>query len=374
MTKDNNTAPKSLSLDKLAEMLADDKTRADMKYPNRSGAAQDLCKTIPDIRVRAALIDILTQSMIVDENVPPYRDLPERYFAGAQEYWKDKKDTESLLFLPKNVFSTDKQLCEYYLDDILPECDAHHTQRINIARSLRTADCYMFLLTQYDLIALQPCFVRSVTTELGSALEEILRSVATTSGRVPETPYDLVTLGLITPEEQEQMERKRFSWGDAPEHDLIYHNNSSDSDDAPSQVMEPFRGDRLLTLGSFGLVERDEQLTDYVDHADITKCNGKNAIVTALKHKRKLQLLSFNRALHENGNRVMETEKPHTDAGDYVSWFRRIQSLRNNVHFAALNQDLASTDEFSNLEITSELYAFLHVTVEALKLYVEAMR
>ena len=374
MTKDNNTAPKSLTLDKLAEMLADDKTRSDMKYIFRTKAARDLCKTIPDIRVRAALIDILTQSMIVDKNVPPYRDLPERYFAGAQNYWKDKKDMESLLFLPKNVFSTDRQLCEYYLDDILPECDAHHTQRINIARSLRTADCFMFLLTQYDLIALQPYLVRSVVTELGSALEEILRSVATTVGRVPETPYDLVTLGLITPEEQEQMERKRFSWGDAPAHELLYHNDKSDGDEAPFQIMDPFSHDRLLTLGSYGLIERDDQLSEHAEHADITKCKGKNAIVTALKHKRKLQLLSFNSALHENGNRVLNAEEPQTDIGDYVSWLHRIQSLRNNVHFAALDQDLAGTDEFSNLEITSELYAFLHVTVEALKLYVEATR
>ncbi len=374
MTKDNKTASKAPTLDKLAEMLTDDKTRSDMKYIFRTKAARDLCKTIPDIRVRAAIIDILVQSMIVDQDEPPYRDLPESYFSGAQNYWKDKKDADSLLFLPKNVFSTDRQLCEYYLDDILPEGNAHHTQRVNIARSLRTADCFMFLLTQYDLIALQPCLVHSVVTELGSALEGILHSVANSTGRVPDKPYDLVTLALITPAEQDHMERMGFSWGDAPDHELIYHNDQGDSDDAPFQVVDLFKGAPLLTLGSFVQDEEDGKLAEYAADSDVTNYDSKSKIIKALKHKRMVRLVEFNRALWEKGNLILDGAAADYGYVDYLTWFNRIRNLRNNVHFASLGKTLAETEEYSNLEITSEMYAFLHVTVEALKLYVEATR
>ena len=39
MTKDNKTASKAPTLDKLAEMLTDDKTRSDMKYIFRTKAS-----------------------------------------------------------------------------------------------------------------------------------------------------------------------------------------------------------------------------------------------------------------------------------------------------------------------------------------------
>lgn len=384
MAKDSKHTKEPLSLDRLAEDLADDKVRYHKKYIGREDAARDICSAVPDIRVRAALIDILTQSMITDRSAPAYRDLPERYFAGAQEYWRGKKEEGSLLFLPKKVFSSDLQLCEYYLDDILPEAE-NSAARVNIVRSLRAADCYMFLLTQYDLIALQPYLVRSIVTELCSAVEEILHSVAVGAGRVPEKPYDLVRYGLLTSDEQERLEEKQFSWGDAPAHELLYRSNAGDGDDSPFTVIDLFKGERTLTLGSFGIHETDSRLAEYRDGSDVTKCTGKNKILTALRHKRRIRLFEFNRALLEKGDLVLKTATVHPDSGgqtikefyaidSYYAWFNRIRDLRNNVHFAALGKTLASTEEYSNLEITSEIYAFLHVTVEALKLYAGATR
>ena len=347
---------KPKTLEEIVRDLSDDKKYSDAKGKDRRYNAIGLCMdaNITDVKVRAGLIDILSQSMVEDPShteVPIYRTLPESYFAGVQEYWQKKKEEGSLLFLPKSVFLPDDDLCKYYLDDILPDGQkSFDTPRSTIARSIRTADFLMFILTQYDLLALQPNIVHSVVVELGSALEYLIRTAATSYGRVPENAYDVD----LSAEELKIVKTIWPDWG--------------------SEIEELQFKD--LSLGSFCLDETSGEFKSIDKNYTFKEKVGKKKAKSILVKRQKIKLRDFNCALFEKGNIVLDENEvcsSRTDERiqDYHDWFSYVSDLRNHVHFFSLDQKLHEREEYSNLKITSEMYAFLHVTVEALKLYVK---
>ena len=303
-----------------------------------------------------SLADLKSYSRIIEEN-----------YIGAEDYRKQREDERCLVALPKNLFKTDAEYYDHYLNGILDRDEKNQTSITNITHCLRSFDFHMYILTHFTSYKLDPYVIHSAIADLCSAIEELLVTVACNYAGVPERPG-------FTEDEERTLEDQGISYSYDKDGKLLLSFQQSDGDENGTHETGEWQA---LTFGSFsirgGNGDTPISLRDKLNK--ISRQNNKNKtnrISGWLSSKRDRSLYDFTVKLQEFGNAFIKnnTGDPYP-CDDYESWFDRIRKLRNQIHLRAVGGPLKRAENYIDLKTIEELCMFFHVTREALKLYRE---
>lgn len=331
--------------------------------PDKSDSRIENAKNISALltpRERTKLMNVLLQSLVEDEDSGSlYPSIKGQLYAGSEDYWNSRKEATTLAVLPVGLFQKDKEYYAAYLSDLLPADgdDEDSTAVKNIVQGLRSADYHMYMLTHFTQFFLRPYTIRNAISDLSGAIEELLCAVARRYSRVGNDP-------MFTEEELLLLR----------EHQITY----------PLAI----NNGRKITFGSFLFPGARKLMREYKDKSLSDVLSGLDADVTpdlcaeALSGWISVRLPVFNKKLWEKGDALKDREDIPSSIQPYINkylnnkghyyrvWLEEMIRLRNQVHMSAVNGTIESAEEYQDLTKIEELYAFLYVTIEALKLLV----